>query len=967
MWAAGNIIIGGLITGAIYALLAVGYSLVFRVSGVLNLAQGAFVALGALVMYTFVHSAHLGLPLAIIASIVVLAAAIGLIEWFVIRPAVTRISHASLLMMMGGLLTAFEGAAFLIWGSNPISVDQFSGSRPLSAGRLSIPTQAFWVVGALLASIAVLAWVLSRTKLGRGMRATAENITAARLMGVPVDRMILLSFVAAAVLGVIAGAVIAPLTALDYTSMASYTNEGLIAVSLGGLGSVFAPVAGGLVLGVVEALVSGYVSSLFSTFISLLILIGIIFLRPQGLLARGRGVRSDVAATAAGRIYAPPRLPREWLLGGAVILVVLMLALPRIIPSGDMHAVNIIGIFGLTVIGLDLLTGVAGQVSLGQAGFMAVGGYMTAILTVQYHVPTLAALAAGVAGAALVAVVLGAICGRLRGMYLAITTLAFGILMQGLADGLGITGGPNGIGGIPPFSVAGFAFDTDTRFYYLIWALVAVALVLVSNLTRSNRGRILRAMNGDQVGARSLGLHITRAKVTVFVISACLASVAGSLYASYFSFLSPDQVGSAESLQLITMLVIGGMGTLFGPLIGVAILTYLPLVSQSLASYATLITGVLLVAFLRYLPAGAWGLALEAVSRTSAVRRRSRPGRPAGAGPRRPGLLRLSLAGATTAPDGGALVTAREDGPGPAVLVPAAASAAGPGGPGTPGGPGGGGAAPATAAVPPAVAAAGGNGRAPALDVRGLSKSFGGVAAVSDVSFEVPAGSLTALIGPNGAGKSTLFNLVTNLYQPDHGEVRLAGRPIGGLGPERITSLGLFRTFQTARVFPQLSVFDNVLVGGYRLGRSGYASGALRLPGTRREEQAFGARAGQLLQVLGLADRAQERAAVLPLAAQKHLELARALMARPDIVLLDEPGAGMNDTETAELGTILQAIQGIGVTVLVVEHNMSLVMGVCDQVVVMDAGRVIAAGPPQQVRADPAVISAYFGAAEGSS
>jgi branched-chain amino acid transport system permease protein len=961
VWAAGNIIIGGLITGAIYALLAVGYSLVFRVSGVLNLAQGAFVALGALVMYTFTHSARLDLPLAIAASVVVLAAAIGLIEWFVIRPAVTRISHASLLMMMGGLLTAFEGAAFLIWGSNPISVDQFSGSRPLSVGRLSIPTQAFWVVGALLASVAVLAWVLSRTKLGRGMRATAENITAARLMGVPVDRMILLSFVAAAVLGVIAGAVIAPLTALDYTSMASYTNEGLIAVSLGGLGSVFAPVAGGLVLGVVEALVSGYVSSLFSTFISLLILIGIIFLRPQGLLARGRGVRSDVAATAAGRIYAPPKLPREWMLGGTVIIVVLMLVLPRIIPSGDMHAVNIIGIFGLTVIGLDLLTGVAGQVSLGQAGFMAVGGYMTAILTVQYHVPTLAALAAGVAGAALVAIVLGAICGRLRGMYLAITTLAFGILIQGLADGLGITGGPNGIGGIPPFSVAGFAFDTDTRFYYLIWVLVAVALVLVSNLTRSNKGRILRAMNGDQVGARSLGLHITRAKVTVFVISACLASVAGSLYASYFSFLSPDQVGSAESLQLITMLVIGGMGTLFGPLIGVAILTYLPLVSQSLASYATLITGVLLVAFLRYLPAGAWGLVLEAVSRTSAVRRFSRPDRPAGAAPRRPGLLRLSLASATTAPDGGALVAAREDGPGLTVLVPTAEPAAESGGLGASG----------ASLVPPAVAAAapaaGSSGRAPALDVRGLSKSFGGVAAVSDVSFEVAAGSLTALIGPNGAGKSTLFNLVTNLYQPDQGEVRLAGRPIGGLGPEQITSLGLFRTFQTARVFPQLSVLDNVLVGGYRLGRSGYASGALRLPGTRREEQAFGARAGQLLQVLGLADRAQERAAVLPLAAQKHLELARALMARPDIVLLDEPGAGMNDTETAELGTILQAIQGIGVTVLVVEHNMSLVMGVCDQVVVMDAGRVIAAGPPQQVRADPAVISAYFGAAEGSS
>jgi len=224
-----------------------------------------------------------------------------------------------------------------------------------------------------------------------------------------------------------------------------------------------------------------------------------------------------------------------------------------------------------------------------------------------------------------------------------------------------------------------------------------------------------------------------------------------------------------------------------------------------------------------------------------------------------------------------------------------------------------------------------------------VSKSFGGVAAVRDVTFDVPAGSLTALIGPNGAGKSTLFNLITNLYQPDAGEVRLHGRPLGRLSPERITSLGLFRTFQTARVFPQLSVLDNVLVGAYRLGRAGYLAQALRLPNSMREERMFEARARKLLEITGLADRADERAAVLPLAAQKYLELARSLMSEPSVVLYDEPGAGMNDAETEELGTILRAIRDTGHTVLVVEHNMSLVMGVSDHVVVMDAGRVIAA------------------------
>jgi branched-chain amino acid transport system permease protein len=909
MGAAGNIIIGGLITGSIYALLAVGYSLVFSVSGALNLAQGAFVALGALTMYTFTHSAHFPIVPAFLASLVIVVVAIGIIEWVVIRPAVTRISHANLLMMMGGLLTAFEGAAFLIWGSNPFSVSPFSGNKPIRVGGLSIPTQGFWVVGAMLAAVIGLSWLLARSRWGRGLRATSENMTAARLMGVPVDRMILLSFVAAAALGVIAGAVISPLTSLDYSSMASYTNEGLIAVSLGGLGTVYGSVAGGLVLGVVEAVVSGYVSSLFSTAISLIILIAIIFLRPQGLLGRVRGARIDVAERTNGRIYAPPSLPRHWARVGGAVIALIMLFVPDIIPAGDMRALNITGIFCLTIVGLDLLTGIAGQVSLGQAGFMAIGGYLSAVLAVKYQIPTLLGLVIGMAGSALVAVVLGLVCGRLRGMYLAITTLAFGILVEGLANGLSITGGPSGIGGIPPFSVGGFSFDTDTRFCYLIWALVAVALIGVANFVRSNRGRILRAMHGDQAGARSLGLNITRAKISVFVISACLASIAGSLYASYFRYLSPDQVGSSESLQLITMLVIGGMGTLFGPLIGVALLTYLPLESQSIANYSMLLTGVLLVLFLRYLPAGIWGGALEVINRLG-------PGK-------KP----------VTVTDAGAGTPESSETPGADVVVGSfGASEAG-----------------------------------PALEVRELTKTFGGVRAVRSVSFTVPAGSLTALIGPNGAGKSTVFNLVTNLYRPDGGEVVLKGKPITNVPPERITSLGLFRTFQTARVFPQLSVLDNVLVGGYRLGRAGYLAQALRLPRSRREERELTERAQHLLDVMGLADRAGERAAVLPLAAQKYLELARSLMAKPSVVLYDEPGAGMNDAETAELGLILRAIRDTGHTVLVVEHNMSLVMGVCDHVVVMDAGRVIAAGPPSEVSNDPVVIGAYFGAAEASA
>jgi branched-chain amino acid transport system ATP-binding protein len=410
-----------------------------------------------------------------------------------------------------------------------------------------------------------------------------------------------------------------------------------------------------------------------------------------------------------------------------------------------------------------------------------------------------------------------------------------------------------------------------------------------------------------------------------------MASIAGSLYASYFRYLSPDQVGSSESLTLITMLAIGGMGTLFGPLIGVALLTYLPLESQSFANSSIVVTGVLLVLFLRYLPAGIWGGVLEGVTRARAAW----PGLPRGRLPSpAPGTTREAVAAAEGS-EGSAEPSATVAEPAPAEPAPAADGSRQDG--------------------------------SPALEVRGLSKSFGGVAAVQDASFAVPDGSLTALIGPNGAGKSTMFNLITNLYRPDSGEVILRGKPITDLRSDRITSLGLFRTFQTARVFPHLSVLDNVLVGGYRLGRAGYLAQALRLRRCRQEEREMEARARRLLEVMGLADRAEQRAAVLPLAAQKYLELARSLMARPRVVLFDEPAAGMNDAETTELGMILRAIRDTGHTVVVVEHNMSLVMGVCDQVVVMDAGRVIAAGLPQAVQNDPLVISAYFGAAEANT
>jgi branched-chain amino acid transport system ATP-binding protein len=255
---------------------------------------------------------------------------------------------------------------------------------------------------------------------------------------------------------------------------------------------------------------------------------------------------------------------------------------------------------------------------------------------------------------------------------------------------------------------------------------------------------------------------------------------------------------------------------------------------------------------------------------------------------------------------------------------------------------------------------------APALEVMGLTKTFGGLRAVDRVSFEVPAGSLSALIGPNGSGKTTLFNLITNLYRADAGEVRLFGAAMAEAGDWRIAASGVVRTFQTARVFPGMTAFENLLAGAHRHVRSAPWQQMLWLGRAREEERALGAQAEAMLDLVGLAPFRDIAATDLPMGAQKLLEVIRALMARPRLLLLDEPAAGLNDGETAELALLLRAVRDSGVTLLVVEHNMSLVMGVADEVIVLDAGAVVARGSPAEIQRNPRVIEAYIGQVEAA-
>jgi len=246
------------------------------------------------------------------------------------------------------------------------------------------------------------------------------------------------------------------------------------------------------------------------------------------------------------------------------------------------------------------------------------------------------------------------------------------------------------------------------------------------------------------------------------------------------------------------------------------------------------------------------------------------------------------------------------------------------------------------------------------LEARELTKSFGGVTAVDSVSFTAEAGSITGIVGPNGAGKTTLFNLLTGIYAADHGQLVVGHATVARSGwqPHKIARLGVARTFQSARVFPNLNVFDNVLLGA----EAAYGGGS---KGAKRRSAAeLADEVSALLTALDLSERSRAPASTLPAGSQKVVELARVLLARPKVLLLDEPASGLSETETARLADMLVAVRSLGITVIIVDHNLRLVMGICDQVVVMDAGAVIASGDPAAVQADPAVRAAYLGAAE---
>lgn len=961
-----------------FSMFAVGISVIYRASRVLNLSHGAMALVPSYLCYAL-HNAGLPIGASLIVS-VSFGAALGVaVERLFVRRLRPQGPTAQTVgtVAVAGLLIA---AVAKIWGTSSLLAPQIfpEGELQVAGTAIRYGDLGLFIVGLML-SLTLFAF-FRFTEYGLAMRAAAQNRRAASLMGIDPDLTAAVAWALGGGLAAIAGILLAAVTNLDPYNLPLQVLPAFVAALIGGLGSLPGAMWGsaiaGLLFGFVPAFASlPVVGSLFSSSGATQLVLAILAM--VVMATRGRSLTGVEEGGAGLKVQAA--LGRARMSPGVKFAAVcVLLAWPFLVPFSLLGTSLLAIELAIVAISLVVLIGWVGQISLAQASFVGIGALTTGLVTRGFGFGFPLNVIAGAAGAALAAVLLGVVALRVRGLYLAVATLIFAWMAdqflfpsQWLGAGSGTSTIPNqriGLeGGFPSLDL------TSRKVLYLLMVVVLVLIVAaLANLRDTKTGRAFFAIRGSETAAAALGVDVVHYKLLAFALSGVLAGIGGALLMVEQRTVAPSQFFFTVSLQYLAVAVVGGLGSLGGAVAAgclfallnelffrvPALAGWLEVVSASLLAFVLLVQPGGLAAVARSVRDGEGRMALgllrvgrmldQSLARLWKQVRKAKVVVPV---PNDDWFSSIIDRGKASAEDKEVIATNGKRSTGnvssePKPIEPLRLTD--------------------VAALPPEIPAE--REQRPALlEVSEVTVRFGGLTAVSEASLSVRDGEIVGLIGPNGAGKTTLFNSILGLNSPTQGRVALYGNDATAFPPHLRARLGVARTFQVLQLFNELSVFDNLLVATHLRDRTGVFSNLAAAPRTITAEREARERVTTILDLLNLQDVASEQAAGLPFGTLRMVELGRALVTGARLLLLDEIASGLNEAETDRLSNVISGVRSLGVSILLIEHDIRMVTGISDHVYVLNQGRVIANGSPEEIKRNDQVVAAYLGSSDFSS